>query len=140
MSNKQSKMTNLASVAEADGSKDIGEAAWKAKLSAAQFRVLREKATDPRGMALDNCSGCQTPLYTSAMKFACTCGWPAFYDCLPKAVRAVPETDGSSRVEIVCNACNGHLGHVFHGEGFSNPTDERHCVNSTSLNFVAGSS
>eukprot|EP00742_Colponemidia_sp_Colp-10_P025936 GILJ01031572.1.p2 GENE.GILJ01031572.1~~GILJ01031572.1.p2 ORF type:complete len:150 (-),score=18.61 GILJ01031572.1:71-520(-) len=127
-----------------DGSKDIGEDKWKAQLSSQQYAVLRNKDTDrPRVGKYDNffeagtylCAGCGTPLYTSKMKFECGCGWPGFWDCLPKSVLEVPDSDGR-RVEIVCNACNGHLGHVFRGEAFDNPINERHCVNSTSIVHV----
>jgi peptide-methionine (R)-S-oxide reductase len=70
------------------------------------------------------------------MKFDCGCGWPGFWTCLPKAVREEADADGR-RVELLCNACNGHLGHVFRNEGFSNPPpNERHCINSVSLRFV----
>jgi peptide-methionine (R)-S-oxide reductase len=145
MASTSNKTTNCAQPNEADGSKDIGNEAWRKSLSPAEYRILRQKSTDPRHMPLDRffeegaylCAGCKTLLYTSAMKFDCPCGWPAFYDCVPKAVREEPDADGS-RVEILCNACNGHLGHVFRGEGFDNPPpNERHCVNSTSITFVA---
>lgn len=125
------------------GVKDIPDAQWRQKLTPAAYRVLRQKATEPVGGPLDNffspgdylCAGCRTPLYTSSMKFACGCGWPGFWDCLPGAVREVPDPDGH-RTEIVCHACNSHLGHVFRGEGFRNPPpNERHCVNSISLVF-----
>eukprot|EP00658_Telonema_sp_P-2_P082436 TRINITY_DN8715_c0_g2_i4.p1 TRINITY_DN8715_c0_g2~~TRINITY_DN8715_c0_g2_i4.p1 ORF type:complete len:187 (-),score=0.76 TRINITY_DN8715_c0_g2_i4:362-922(-) len=83
-----------------------------------------------------HCAGCETLLYTSRMKFDCGCGWPGFWDCVPGAVREHSDADGR-RVEILCTACNGHLGHVFRGEGFDNPPpNERHCVNSTSLVFI----
>lgn len=136
--------TNCASLAEADGSKDVGDAVWRQRLTEAQYHILREKGTDPRGIGLDDCfddgtyscAACDTPLYTSAMKFACGCGWPGFWDCIPKAVRELPDADGR-RTEILCNACGSHLGHVFRGEGFSNPPpNERHCVNSTSVRFA----
>lgn len=141
---KSSNMsTNLAQPNEVNGTKDRSDAEWKATLSADQYRILRQKGTDPRHMPLDrffeegeyHCSGCGVLLYKSTMKFDCPCGWPAFYDCVPKAVREEPDADGR-RVEILCNACNGHLGHVFRGEGFDNPApNERHCVNSTSITF-----
>ncbi|RNF21510.1 peptide methionine sulfoxide reductase B8 [Trypanosoma conorhini] len=137
------QMTHCVSRAEADGSKDLGDAAWRERLTPAQFRVLREKGTDPTFGQYDDhfepgvylCAACGARLYTSEMKFRCTCGWPAFWDCVPGAVREEPDADGVRR-EIVCNACNSHLGHVFRGEGFNNPApNERHCVNGTSIHF-----
>ncbi|MBA0559135.1 hypothetical protein Golob_016114 [Gossypium lobatum] len=82
-----------------------------------------------------NCAGCGTPLYKSTTKFNSGCGWPAFYEGFPGAINRTPDPDGR-RTEITCAACGGHLGHVFKGEGFSVPTDERHCVNSVSIKFV----
>lgn len=126
------------------GVKDVSDDIWKSRLTSQQYRVLRQKGTDPLHGSLDRffekgtyqCAGCQTPLYASSMKWDCGCGWPGFWDCLPHAVREVPDADGH-RVEIVCHACNSHLGHVFRGEGFRNPApNERHCVNSTALIFV----
>ena len=132
---------------EVDGSKSLDDAAWKATLTPSEYAVLRLRQTDrPFHGALDKCfdmgnyccAACSSLLYTSEMKFDCGCGWPGFWTCVPKAVREVPDADGL-RVEIVCNACGGHLGHVFRGEGFSNPPpNERHCVNSTSLRFIPG--
>jgi peptide-methionine (R)-S-oxide reductase len=136
--------TNCAQPNEKDGSKDRSESEWKATLTPAAYHILREKGTDPVGGVYDDlfdegeyvCAACKTPLYTSAMKFACGCGWPGFWDCIPKTVREQPDKDGR-RVEIVCNACNSHLGHVFRNEGFKNPPpNERHCVNNTSIIFV----
>ncbi|KAF9163237.1 Peptide methionine sulfoxide reductase B5 [Actinomortierella ambigua] len=121
---------------------------WRAVLTPEQFRVLRQKGTERAGTGeynkhkakgVYNCAGCGAALYTSDQKFDSGCGWPAFFDTVPDAVGRHPDPDGH-RVEIVCNACGGHLGHVFKGEGFSTPTDERHCVNSISLNFHPGSS
>ncbi|KAA8548549.1 hypothetical protein F0562_000184 [Nyssa sinensis] len=66
-------------------------------------------------------------------------GWPAFFEGLPGAINRFPDPDGR-RTEITCAACGGHLGHVFKGEGFSTPTDERHCVNSVSVKFVTENS
>lgn len=90
------------------------------------------------GGGVYNCAGCGTPLYKSTTKFDSGCGWPAFFEGLPGAINRTPDPDGR-RVEITCAACGGHLGHVFKGEGFSTPTDERHCVNSVSIKFTPGS-
>lgn len=125
--------------------KDDGE--WRAVLTPAQFAVLREKATERPNTGEYNhhfategvykCVGCGNPLYRATTKFDSGCGWPAFYEGIPGAI--VTETDtsfGSVRTEIMCAKCGGHLGHVFKGEGFKTPTDERHCVNSISLKFA----
>jgi len=110
-------------------------------LSPEQFRILRQKGTenggsgeyiDTKDQGVYSCAGCGTPLYKSDTKFSSGCGWPAFFDAIPGAVKR--KADGS-RTEILCTACDGHLGHVFKGEGFPTPTDERHCVNSVSLKF-----
>lgn len=118
---------------------------WRAVLSPEQFRVLREKGTErPHTGEYNstfengtyNCAGCDAPLYKSKTKFRSSCGWPAFYEGIPGALKLnVDKTLGMTRTEMVCAKCDGHLGHVFKGEGYDTPTDERHCVNSVSLNF-----
>ncbi|OQR92310.1 peptide methionine sulfoxide reductase B2, chloroplastic-like [Achlya hypogyna] len=123
---------------------NLSEGEWRTKLSKEQFRVLREKGTERAGTGEYNkhyeegvyhCAGCDAPLYKSTHKFDSGCGWPAFFDAIPGAITAIPDEDGM-RTEIVCSNCGGHMGHVFKNEGFKNPTNERHCVNSVSIRFA----
>ncbi|KAG1726316.1 SelR domain-containing protein [Suillus lakei] len=127
------------------GANSKSEGEWRAILSPEQFRILRQKGTEAPNTGSYNhhdapgvygCAGCGTPLYKSSTKFSSGCGWPAFFDAIPGAVsRHEDRSMFMTRIEITCTACGGHLGHVFKGEGFDTPTDERHCVNSVSLNF-----
>jgi peptide-methionine (R)-S-oxide reductase len=123
------------------------DAGWRTVLSPAQFRVLRGKGTEAPGFSENtkgeleyelkhefgskypkegvfNCAACGAGLYTATTKFDSGCGWPAFYEGIAGAIREVSDADGR-RVEILCNNCGSHLGHVFKGEGFKNPTNER---------------
>lgn len=128
------------------------DAEWRRVLSAEQFRVLRQAATErpfgptyaefnAHGAGVYCCAGCGAQLFSSKEKFDSHCGWPSFYD--PANAQNVLTRDdhshGATRTEVLCAVCGGHLGHVFKGEGFSTPTDQRYCINGVALKFVAHS-
>jgi peptide-methionine (R)-S-oxide reductase len=122
------------------------ESDWQTILTAEQYEILRQKSTErpfsnekiaPEGAeGVFACVGCDNPLYTTKTKFQSGCGWPSFYEAIPGAIDLHEDTSmGMTRTEMVCGNCGGHLGHVFKGEGFGTPTDERHCVNGKILKF-----
>ncbi|KAF2795065.1 SelR-domain-containing protein [Melanomma pulvis-pyrius CBS 109.77] len=141
-----SSSSNMADTSNFPVQKTEGE--WQAQLSPEQFRILRKKGTEMAGTGkydkhypdagVYTCMACDAPLYKANHKFDSGCGWPAFWDAVPGAVGQKPDPGlGMMRTEIVCNNCGGHLGHIFKGERFGNPKNERHCVNSVSINFSA---
>ena len=120
------------------------EEEWKKELSPEQYRILRQKGTEPAftGELYDNketgvyrCAACGEELFSSDKKNDSGSGWPSFY--LPISDDKIEEkSDGSlfmSRTEIICAKCGGHLGHVF--DDGPEPTGLRYCVNSASLKF-----
>lgn len=122
------------------------EGEWREILTPEQFNVLRQKATEAPfsgeydGLYADGvyvCAACGQVLFDSTTKFDAHCGWPSFYDAKKGAVEFhSDDTLGMSRTEVTCSNCGGHLGHVFEGENFGNPTDLRYCINSLSLKFA----
>jgi peptide-methionine (R)-S-oxide reductase len=125
------------------------EAEWQQVLTPDQYRILRKAGTEaPHGKVYQefkehgagsyHCAGCGALLFSSKEKFDSGCGWPSFYDPA-KAENVRTKVDralGMVRVEVVCKQCDGHLGHVFEGEGFDTPTDKRYCINGVGLKFV----
>jgi len=125
------------------------EEEWRKILTPEQYRILREEGTErangkvyeefkKQGGGTYYCAGCDAELFTSGEKFDSRCGWPSFYD--PSKAKNVKYTVdyhlGYARTEVRCAVCDGHLGHVFEGEGFDTPTDKRYCINGTVLKFV----
>ena len=118
-------------------------------LTQAEREILANKGTEaPFSGEYNNhfekgyfdCRACNNKLYESKTKFDSGCGWPSFDDEIPGAiVRYEDNSLGRQRTEICCSKCDGHLGHVFHGEKIT-PKDTRHCVNSLSIRFIASSS
>ena len=122
------------------------ESEWRAELSADQYAVLREAATERpwTGELLDEsraglyaCAACGNELFKSGTKFDSHCGWPSFYESVrPEAVELIEDrSHGMVRTEVRCAQCGSHLGHVF-PDGFGTPTGDRFCMNSIALTFT----
>jgi peptide-methionine (R)-S-oxide reductase len=123
----------------------LSEEEWKQKLTPEQYRILREQGTEApfTGELLNNketgmyvCAACGAPLFTSGTKFESGSGWPSFYEAAQlDAVKLVDDNSlGAHRVEVRCANCGSHLGHVF-DDAFDQPTGQRFCINSVSLDF-----
>ena len=123
----------------------INEEELRAKLDPLSYAVLREGATerpftgeytDTETVGSYRCKACGSELFRSETKFHSGCGWPSFY--APTSNDAVTLIEDRSlapriRTEVRCATCDSHLGHVFEGEGYDVPTDQRWCINSVSL-------
>lgn len=121
------------------------DAEWRTKLDPMQYQVARQAATERAfsGKYWDHwdkgqyaCVGCGTALFESRTKFDAGCGWPSYWEPINSEVveRVVDRTHGMVRVEVRCNACGSHLGHVF--EDGPAPTGERFCINSAAIDFT----
>ena len=123
------------------------DAEWREELSPDEYAVLRKggterafvgKYTDTETEGVYSCKACGAELFRSDHKFHSHCGWPSFYQPLAgDSVEYVEDRSlGMKRVEVRCASCGSHLGHVFEGEGYDTPTDQRFCINSISLDLA----
>jgi peptide-methionine (R)-S-oxide reductase len=117
---------------------------WREKLSADEYAVLRRAGTerpftgeywDDHTTGVYSCRACGNELFRSSEKFDSHCGWPSFFAPLAEdRVEYIEDRSfGSVRTEVRCANCGSHLGHVFKGEGYDTPTDQRYCINSISI-------
>lgn len=118
---------------------------WRSELSPEEYHVLREAGTeraftsplehDDDRPYVYGCRACGAELFATAQKFDAHCGWPSFYAPLAEdRVEYIEDRSlGMARTEVRCARCGSHLGHVFSGEGFPTPTDQRYCINGISL-------
>jgi peptide-methionine (R)-S-oxide reductase len=122
----------------------LDEPAWRDKLAPEEFAVLRKGGTeraftgeywDDHTEGVYSCRACGYELFRSTEKFDSHCGWPSFFAPLAKdRVEYITDASmGMRRVEVRCANCGSHLGHVFEGEGYDTPTDQRYCINSISI-------
>ena len=120
---------------------------WHEQLTKDEYSVLRKAATEQpwtgeytetKTTGIYKCRACDTELFRSDTKFDSHCGWPSFWSPLAgdSVVLREDRGFGAVRTEVLCANCHSHLGHVFEGEGFGTPTDQRYCINSISLTLV----
>lgn len=123
----------------------LSEDQWRARLTDAQFDVLRDDGTeraftsplnDEKRAGIFVCAGCELPLFSSPMKYDSGTGWPSFFTAIPAALGTRRDYRyGWTRVEYHCNRCGGHQGHVF--DDGPAPTRQRWCNNGVALHFLA---
>ncbi|PRY54675.1 peptide-methionine (R)-S-oxide reductase [Knoellia remsis] len=121
------------------------EQEWREQLTPEEYAVLRQAGTERPGTGeytdtktegVYACRACGAELFTSETKFDSHCGWPSFYSPLAgDSVEYLEDRSlpGRPRVEVRCANCGSHLGHVFEGEGYDTPTDQRFCINSIAM-------
>ncbi len=119
------------------------EEAWRKRLTPEQYRILRERGTEPpfsgkyvheKADGMYHCAGCGAALFAADTKFESETGWPSFTDpAVAEAVRLrSDDSHGMVRTEVVCARCGGHLGHVF-DDGPADRGGQRYCINSAAL-------
>ncbi|MEV6642235.1 peptide-methionine (R)-S-oxide reductase MsrB [Amycolatopsis sp. NPDC051371] len=123
------------------------EQEWRSQLDPEEYAVLRQAGTerpftgeytDTKTTGVYECRACGAELFRSDTKFESHCGWPSFFDPADSDAVLLREDRamGMKRIEVLCGSCHSHLGHVFEGEGYATPTDQRYCINSISLKLV----
>jgi len=123
------------------------EQEWREQLTPEEYAVLREAGTerpwtgeytDTKTEGVYECRACGAELFRSDTKFDSHCGWPSFYAAQTSDAVILREDHslGMARTEVICATCHSHLGHIFEGEGYPTPTDQRYCINSISLRLV----
>ena len=123
---------------------DLSDQEWRTKLSPEEYSVLRQggterpftgEYTDSHTQGVYSCRACGAELFRSNEKFDSHCGWPSFFAPLAEdRVEYLEDRSGGMlRTEVRCAACGSHLGHLFSGEGYDTPTDQRYCINSISV-------
>jgi len=121
----------------------MSAAEWHRRLSADEFAVLREEATEKqfsspllkeKRAGLYHCKGCDLAVYSSEHKYDSGTGWPSFWKALPEAVGTREDNSFfSTRTEVHCRRCGSHFGHIF--DDGPQPTGQRHCLNGLALTF-----
>ena len=125
----------------------LDDTEWRRRLTPQEYAVLRQAGTeraytgeywDDHTEGVYACRACGTELFRSDEKFDSHCGWPSFFAPLAgdRVEYLVDSSFGMRRVEVRCATCGSHLGHLFEGEGYDTPTDQRYCINSISLRRV----
>jgi peptide-methionine (R)-S-oxide reductase len=123
------------------------EQEWRQELTPEEYAVLRQAGTErpwtgeyteTKTEGVYECRACGAELFRSETKFDSHCGWPSFWSPLAgeSVILREDKSLGMPRVEVLCANCHSHLGHVFEGEGYDNPTDQRYCINSISLRLA----